>query len=385
MQSVRMRLEKVTKQYKGSGLLEKTPGVRALESLDLEVKSGETMSILGPSGCGKSTLLKVVAGLESVDEGQVFFNDTDVTALPPKERGVGMVFQDYALYPNYRSKGNLSFYFWVRRASQEEIDKRVRITSSIMGIGFNKLLDRKTTTLSGGEQQRVAIGRCIVRYPTIFLMDEPISNLDARLRVKTRGEIKRLLMKFGITTVYVTHDQTEAISMGDRIALMKEGKIAQIGTYDEVYSYPVDKFVAGFVGKPPMNFYEGVLGQGVLGRGSLFRTADFSLPLPSVHLSPKEWGKEVSLGVRPQDISFSSGKENLVKGTVEIVEPNFEEKAETIYLTSGNQHYCVKKDRSARVNIGDRLEMAFNAEKAYLFVGKGRKRLSLGRSKWQRS
>lgn len=254
--SVSVRLENVTKIYKEvSDLLERGPGIKALDCLNLEIRNGETMSILGPSGCGKSTLLKVIAGLESVS-GLVYYGDRDVTTMSPGDRGVGMVFQDYALYPNYKSKGNLSFFFWIRKVSQDRIDERVRETSRILGVGFDKLLGRMPTTLSGGEQQRVAIGRCIVRHPTIFLMDEPISNLDAKLRVKTRAKIKWLLTQFDITTVYVTHDQTEAISMGDRIAVMREGRIVQVGTYDELCSDPVDQFVSGFMAKP-VNFFKG--------------------------------------------------------------------------------------------------------------------------------
>jgi len=257
--SVSVRLESITKVYKEvSDILERGPGIRALDNVSLEIENGETMSILGPSGCGKSTLLKVIAGLESVEKGgAVYYKDKDVTTMPPGDRGVGMVFQDFALYPNYKSKGNLSFSFWIRKVAQDKIDERVKETSKIMGIGFNKLLGRMPTTLSGGEQQRVAIGRCIVRHPTIFLMDEPISNLDAKLRVKTRGEIKRLLSQFNITTVYVTHDQTEAISMGDRIAVMKEGEIVQVGMYDELCSGPINRFVADFVAKPSVNFFKG--------------------------------------------------------------------------------------------------------------------------------
>jgi len=218
LDSIGVRLENVTKIYKdASDIFERGPGIKALDCLNLQIRNGETMSILGPSGCGKSTLLKIIAGLESVETGgSVYYGDKDVTAISPGDRGVGMVFQDYALYPNYKSKGNLSFFFWIRKAPQDRIDERVRETSRILGVGFDELLGRMPKTLSGGEQQRVAIGRCIVRHPAIFLMDEPISNLDAKLRVKTRAEIKWLLTQFDITTVYVTHDQTEAISMGDK-------------------------------------------------------------------------------------------------------------------------------------------------------------------------
>ncbi len=370
--SVSVRLENMTKIYKEmSDILERGPGIKALDNMSLKIENGETVSILGPSGCGKSTLLKVIAGLESVEGGgAVYYGDENVTAMSPGERGVGMVFQDYALYPNYKSKGNLSFFFWVRKAPQDKIDERVEETSRIMGVGFDKLLGRMPPTLSGGEQQRVAIGRCIVRHPTIFLMDEPISNLDAKLRVKTRGEIKRLLMKFDITTIYVTHDQTEAISMGDRIAVMKKGKIVQVGTYDELHYHPINRFVAGFVGKPPMNFFEGEISQ-----GNFFKTADFSLSLPLEKLSRFDGNGKFFLGIRPENISLfpdlkSKETKNLIKGRVEIIEPNFEENAKTIYLSIGNHNYCAKVSKDIKLNIGDRIGMTFDMKKSYLFSEK---------------
>jgi len=361
--SVSVHLENITKIYKEmSDILERSPGIEALDNMSLEIGCGETISVVGPSGCGKSTLLKVIAGLESVEEGgAIFYGDKDVTTVSPGDRGVGMVFQDYALYPNYKSKGNLSFFFWVHKAPQDRIDERVKETSRIMGIGFDKLLGRMPTTLSGGEQQRVAIGRCIVRHPTIFLMDEPISNLDAKLRVKTRGEIKRLLVKFGITTVYVTHDQTEAISMGDKIAVMEKGKIIQVGIYDELYYHPINRFVAGFVGKPPMNFFEGEISQ-----RNYFKTADFSLCLPLEKLAKLNGNGKLFLGIRPEDICLSLDK-NLIKGIIKVIEPNFEENTKTIYLTIGNHNCCAKVDKNIKLNIGDRIGMIFDMKKVYLF------------------
>ncbi|MFH1085740.1 MAG: ABC transporter ATP-binding protein, partial [Chloroflexota bacterium] len=208
--------------------------VRALDDLSLTIQEGEAMAIVGPSGCGKSTLLRVVAGLETMDSGNVFYDDKLMNDVAPKDRGIGMVFQSYALYPHMKGEGNLAFFFKVRQRPDEEMLERIRITSEIMGIGFEMLLARKPGTLSGGQQQRVAIGRCIVRDPSLFLFDEPLSNLDAKLRVSTRIEIKRLLQRFKITAIYVTHDQTEAITLGDRIAVMRAGKIEQLGTYYEI-------------------------------------------------------------------------------------------------------------------------------------------------------
>lgn len=370
--SVSVRLENITKIYYSKeklNILGKESGNKALDNVSLEIKNGETMAILGPSGCGKSTLLRIIAGLESVEKGAIYYDDKDVTDMPPKDRGIGMVFQNYALYPNYKSKGNLSFFFWVHKRSEEEIDERVKETSRIMGMGFDRLLGRLPTTLSGGEQQRVAIGRCIVRYPTIFLMDEPISNLDAKLRVRTRGEIKKLLIKFAITTVYVTHDQIEAIAMGDRITVMKKGRVIQVGTFDEIYTHPVNRFVAEFVGKPPMNFFEGEVSE-----GNIFKTNDFSLSLPSEKLSKLNGKRELLLGIRPENILLSSlpsedkkeGKDS-VKGWVEIIEPNFAEKAKTVYLRIGNYNCCAKVDESVSLNVGDRVQVIFDKDKIHLF------------------
>jgi ABC-type sugar transport system ATPase subunit len=206
----------------------------ALDDVTIRLEDGETVSLVGASGCGKSTLLKVVAGLETPDRGRVLFDATDVTAMAPQDRGVGMVFQDYALYPSMRGKGNLAYYFQVHQRSEAEAEQRTRKVAEIMGVGFDHLMGRVPTTLSGGEQQRVAIGRCIVRDPTLFLMDEPICNLDAKLRESTRLELKKLLRNFAITSLYVTHDQQEAIFMGDRIAVMRDGRIDQLGTFDEL-------------------------------------------------------------------------------------------------------------------------------------------------------
>lgn len=363
--NVSVHLKNITKIYKDkSDILERGPGTKALDNMNLEIESGKTMSILGPSGCGKSTLLKVIAGLESVEEGgAVFYGGKDVTAVSPGDRGVGMVFQDYALYPNYKSKGNLSFFFWVHKVPQDKIDERVEETSKTLGVGFDELLGRMPTTLSGGQQQRVAIGRCIVRHPTIFLMDEPISNLDAKLRVQTRGEIKRLLIKFGITTVYVTHDQTEAISMGDRIAVMEKGKIIQVGTYEELYYHPLNRFVAGFIGRPPMNFFEGKISE-----RNCFKIDGFSLYLSLEKLVKLNGNGKLFLGIRPEDICLSLDK-NLIKGIIKVIEPNFEESTKTVYLNIGDHNCCAKVDKNAKLKIGDRIGMIFDMKKAYLFSG----------------
>jgi ABC-type sugar transport system ATPase subunit len=224
--------------------------VLALDHVNLTIPDGQTMAIVGPSGCGKSTLLRVVSGLESDHTGHVFYDGHDMKEVPPKDRYIGMVFQNYALYPHFESKGNLAFFFRMHKAPDEEAEERIRVTSEIMGIGFRDLLRRKPGTLSGGQQQRVAIARAIVRKPRLFLFDEPLSNLDARLRTQTRVEIKRLLRRFQITAIYVTHDQVEAVTLGDQVAVMRAGRIEQVGTPHELRQSPANAFVAGFLGSP---------------------------------------------------------------------------------------------------------------------------------------
>ncbi|MHB1317750.1 MAG: ABC transporter ATP-binding protein, partial [Anaerolineae bacterium] len=248
-------VERVTAQ--SDALPRGTGDITALEDVTLTIEDGETLAVIGPSGCGKSTLLKVIAGLESPQSGRVLYDGRDMAGIRPGDRGIGMVFQSYALYPHMKGEGNLGFFFRIHKRPTEEMMERIRITADIMGLGFDDLLPRSPKTLSGGQQQRVAIGRCIVRDPSLFLFDEPLSNLDAKLRSRTRVEIKRLLRRFAITSVYVTHDQIEAIALGDRLAVMRVGRIEQVGTYQELRERPANTFVAGFVGMPSMNLVEG--------------------------------------------------------------------------------------------------------------------------------
>jgi ABC-type sugar transport system ATPase subunit len=292
----RVTVENVVKFYDTADAVSLT-GARtrppALDDITIEVADGETVSLVGTSGCGKSTLLKVVAGLETPDRGRVLFDDVDVTAMPPRERGVGMVFQDYALYPSMEGKGNLAYYFQVHQRSEAEAEQRTREVAAIMGVGFDQLMGRAPTTLSGGEQQRVAIGRCIVRDPSLFLMDEPICNLDAKLRESTRLELKKLLRKFAVTSFYVTHDQQEAVFMGDRIAVMRDGQIEQIGTFDDLYFSPRNLHVAQFIGAPPIGIVPATIAerQVCIGR--------YRWPLPEALADAVAPGP-ARLGVRPE-------------------------------------------------------------------------------------
>jgi ABC-type sugar transport system ATPase subunit len=290
-------LENVIKYYEAATLLGNEPKVHALDHIELSVNDGETVSIVGPSGCGKSTLLKVVAGLEYPNAGRVLYNGFEMTNIKPQDRGVGMVFQDYALYPTRAGEGNLRYYFEVRHSTEEEKQQRLRETADMMGVGFELLMGRMPDTLSGGEKQRVGIARCIVRDPTVFLMDEPISNLDAKLRERTRTEMKRLLQRFGITTLYVTHDQQEAIFMGDRIAIMRAGKIEQYGTFDDLYYSPSNLFVATFIGTPPIGLIPSEVDGGRLYLKGESTNAYWQLP---DDLKAKIPAGNVRLGIRPE-------------------------------------------------------------------------------------
>jgi ABC-type sugar transport system ATPase subunit len=297
----RVRLDKIVKEYDSVDQVTLTgyKNPPALNEVSLEIKDGETMSIVGPSGCGKSTMLKVVAGLEFPQKGRVFYNDFDITQIKPQDRGVGMVFQDYALYPTMKGKGNLAYYFEMHEQSKEEMDARVKQTAQLMGVDFELLLGRLPDTLSGGEKQRVAIARCIVRDPMVFLMDEPIVNLDAKRREQTRIEIKKLLRKFSITTIYVTHDQQEAVFMGDRITVMRNGSIEQVGTFDDLYYSPANLFVATFIGTPPLNVLPVEITNGqVIMQGGRWQ-------LPATLAAVIRPGK-MRLGVRPEGWHLST-------------------------------------------------------------------------------
>ncbi|TDD72633.1 ABC transporter ATP-binding protein [Jiangella aurantiaca] len=299
---MRIRLADVTKRYLREGSLRvASDEPPALDHISLDIADGETVSVVGPSGCGKSTLLRLVAGLETADCGTVHYDEHDVADVAPQDRGIGMVFQDYALYPTMKGAGNLKYYFDVHRRTEDEARARAKEIADIMGVGFELLLGQQTTTLSGGEQQRVAIARCIVRDPTLFLMDEPIVNLDAKLRESTRMEMAKLLKRYGITTMFVTHDQQEAVFMGDRIALMRAGRVVQIGTFDELYYSPVNLFVATFFGSRPL----AVLPATVADRTVRFGEAAW--PLPAVLADRLEPGP-VRIGVRPEAWRFAGAE-----------------------------------------------------------------------------
>lgn len=266
--------------------IEYANAVLALDHVNLRIPHGKIFVVVGPSGCGKSTLLRVVAGIEKNYTGQVLYDGEDVREIPAGDRYIGMVFQSYALYPNFNNQGNLSFFFKTHKISDEETRKRIEYTSEVMGIGFEELLPRMPGTLSGGEKQRVAIARAIVRAPKLFLFDEPLANLDAKLRVQTRTEIKRLLHQFGITSLYVTHDQVEAVALADQIVVMHRGRVEQVGTYQQLTENPANLFVAGFLGLPPMDLFP----SGSISDGQLL-VDDMTFSLPSRLLARLENGQ----------------------------------------------------------------------------------------------
>ncbi len=375
-----IRLQDVTKTYaKPLALVRQKTGpnnednldvnheLAALDQINLTIPDGQTCAIVGPSGCGKSTLLRVVAGLETDYTGQVFYDDQEMSSIAPKERYIGMVFQNYALYPHFEGQGNLSFFFKVRKIADKEAEERIRVTSEIMGIGFNALLERKPGTLSGGQQQRLAIARAIVRNPRLFLFDEPLSNLDAKLRMQTRIEIKRLLRRFQITALYVTHDQTEAIALGDQIVVMRAGKVEQMGPYLTLLQSPINTFVAGFIGAPPMNLLSGgQIGDGVLHLG------DGTLPLPDAIKPHVHAGQAVILGVRPEAAQRDAGNQILpdglrLRGVVEVIEADFARHTQLLYLRTDAFSYTALVPLDEPLALGHQVEVVFPADQLHFF------------------
>ena len=341
--------------------------VVAVDGANIEIKDKEFVVLVGPSGCGKSTTLRMVAGLEEITSGEIYIDGVLVNDIPPKDRDIAMVFQNYALYPHMSVYQNMAFGLKLRKYPKEEIDARVREAADILGI--HELLERKPKALSGGQRQRVAVGRAIVRKPKVFLFDEPLSNLDAKLRVQMRTEISKLHLRLGATMTYVTHDQTEAMTMGDRIVVMKDGRIHQIDTPLSLYNNPVDQFVAGFIGSPAMNFIPGSL----VKNGSLvFDEGNIRIPLPA---SYEQWlnphaGKEVVFGIRPEDIhdpaTLGSGMNTVqITAKVEVVEPLGSEVF--LYLTTGKTSFVARVDPLHMPVVDQEVKLAVEIEKAHFF------------------
>jgi multiple sugar transport system ATP-binding protein len=352
----RVSIQNLTKRFRD---------VVAVNKLSLEVKDKEFVVVLGPSGCGKTTALRCIAGLETPDEGKIYIGDRLVNDLDPKERDIAMVFQSYALYPHMTVFNNLAFPLENAKVSKEEIKKRVQEVSELLKI--QELLDRKPKQLSGGQRQRVALGRAMVREPHVFLMDEPLSNLDAKLRVYMRAELKKLQRDVGITTIYVTHDQVEAMTMGDKVAILDAGVLQQFDIPHEIYFHPLNTFVAGFIGTPPTNFFDCNLIEGV---PYTLDTGEFRYPLSDeVAEAAKKCTSNVCiLGVRPQDVLVyknAKEKKGLIKTRLEVVEPLGEKQILNLKVGAYLVKALVSPDFKAEV--GDELWIEFPADKIYIF------------------
>ncbi len=338
-----------------------------VKDFDMEIKEGEFVVFVGPSGCGKSTTLRMIAGLEEISKGEIYIGDTLINDLPPKDRDIAMVFQNYALYPNMSVYENIAFGLRLRKLPKHEIDLSVKKAARILEI--ESFLGRRPKQLSGGQRQRVALGRAIVREPRVFLMDEPLSNLDAKLRVQMRTEIIKLHKQLGVTTVYVTHDQTEAMTMGSRIVVMKDGVIQQVDTPEQVYNNPANTFVAGFVGSPPMNFIEGrLLDEG----GRLeFHTNRFVLEIPPGKAASLKNERVVLLGIRPENISvepimFDAFPKAIIPGVHLLSELMGADRY--LYLNIGSQtNLVVRINPRNQFEEDEKINVAIDMNKALFF------------------
>ena len=342
--------------------------IKVLQKLNLEIAQGEFLVLLGSSGCGKSTLLNCIAGLLDISAGQIFIGDKNVTWSEPSERGIGMVFQSYALYPQMSVEGNLSFGLKNARMPKDEIKSRVERAAKILQI--EPLLNRKPGALSGGQRQRVAIGRALVRDVDVFLFDEPLSNLDAKLRVDLRVELKLLHQRLKNTMIYVTHDQIEAMTLADRIAIMKGGKIMQLGTPNEIYNHPKNLYVADFIGSPSMNFLNGEL------KDTKFTNGSLELPMGSYQFIKKTNLKNVTIGIRPEHIitgELSKKAPVITNVTINLVEPMGSDTL--VYANLSDVQIRIRMEGNAKVKIGDRLEIGIDPSRASLFDSQTEQRI----------
>ena len=344
----------------------------AVHGVDLEIADGELVVLVGPSGCGKSTILRMIAGLESITAGRIMIGDRVVNDLPPRERDIAMVFQNYALYPHMTAYENMAFSLAMQKVPRSQIDERVKRAAGILGI--EELLPRKPRAMSGGQRQRVAVGRAIVREPEVFLFDEPLSNLDAKLRVQMRREFARLHQRLRATMVYVTHDQVEAMTLGDRIVVLNEGRVQQVDTPTALYERPRNTFVAKFIGSPPMNLIEGGV---VVDGGARFRSNDGAL---SLELTPA-WesflvpraasGRSVILGIRPEDISVHASRDALptadstLRARVDLVEPTGNEAL--LYTHAASHDIAVRANRGVLPSPGSEVTLRLAPDRAHFF------------------
>jgi multiple sugar transport system ATP-binding protein len=340
----------------------------ALNDLNIEIEDKEFLVLVGPSGCGKTTALRCLAGLEEISLGRILIGDHIVNDVPPKDRDIAMVFQSYALYPHMTVFDNMAFGLKLRKVPKDEIKRRVEEAAQILGI--EGLLKRKPRELSGGQRQRVAVGRAIVREPKVFLFDEPLSNLDAKLRVQTRAEISKLHQRLQTTFIYVTHDQVEAMTMATRIAVMNKGILQQLDTPQSLYDKPANLFVAGFIGSPAMNFFPGQLRKD--GNNLVVDTGDFVIKIPEGRVSTymPYVGKEIIFGIRPEDIHnpmFAPPGIHAepVESKVDVTELMGNEIF--LYLISGKNNFVARVDPRTRFQIGDQVQVVFNMDNFHLF------------------
>lgn len=357
---VELNLKHINKKYPNNNAY-------SVKNFNLHIKTHEFIVFVGPSGCGKSTTLRMIAGLEDITDGDFEINGIRMNDTPPKDRDIAMVFQNYALYPHMTVFENMAFGLKLRKYPKDDIKQRVEEAAKILGL--TELLDRKPADMSGGQRQRVAMGRAIVRDAKVFLMDEPLSNLDAKLRVQMRAEIAKIHQNLGSTTIYVTHDQTEAMTLADRIVIMNEGVIQQVGSPQELYNRPANKFVAGFMGSPAMNFFEVTFKN-----GRITNHKGLDLPLPEGQVKTLTGqgneGKTVTFGIRPEDITaeevaLEAYENSVVSATVVVSELLGYESM--LYSTIGNTEFISKVDARDFHNPGEQICLAFNLNKARFF------------------
>ena len=353
-------LKNVKKVYEG--------GVVAVHDFSLKVEDKEFVVLVGPSGCGKSTTLRMIAGLEEITEGEVYIADRLVNDVPPKDRDIAMVFQNYALYPHMTVYKNMEFGLKLRGFPKVEIDTRVREAAQILGL--QDLLQRKPKQLSGGQRQRVAVGRAIVRKPKVFLFDEPLSNLDAKMRVQMRTEIAKLHTRLQATMIYVTHDQVEAMTMGDRIVVMKDGYAQQVADPLTLYEHPRNRFVAGFIGSPPMNFLDVRVVSDNSGVWVDMKAARLRVPDEAVRRLAPYLNKELTFGIRPEHIFDQStvptaNPQRIVNALVDVIEPLGPETY--LYLTAGQQSFVAKVSSYQQCEVGDTVCLVFDMDHAHFF------------------
>ncbi|WP_424009106.1 xylose/arabinose ABC transporter ATP-binding protein XacK [Haloferax denitrificans] len=358
----RLTLDDVTKVYTDDG----GDDIVAVEEISLDIDDGEFLVLVGPSGCGKSTTLRMMAGLETVTEGELRLEERVLNDVSAQDRDIAMVFQSYALYPHKSVRGNMSFGLEESTdLPDDEIRQQVEKTTDMLGI--SDLLDRKPGQLSGGQQQRVALGRAIVRDPEVFLMDEPLSNLDAKLRAEMRTELQRLQEELGVTTVYVTHDQTEAMTMGDRVAVLDDGELQQVGTPLDCYHRPSNLFVAGFIGEPSMNFFPGSLS------GDTFSGDGFDYPLSGATRDQLGDAGGLTLGIRPEDVAVGERRsgERTFDAEVVVVEPQGNENTVHLRFADGDEEtqFTATTTGRSRVEAGDRTTVSFPEDAIHLFDG----------------